>query len=674
MDELDNKVLSVFPGKVVRKDLVRRIKTGSNVPVYVLEFLLGKYCSSGDKEVIESGLQEVRDTLGKRFVRADESEKVKSLIKQRGTFRIIDKVKVRLLESQDKYWAELVNLGQRYAHISEDYIRKYDRLLAGGIWAILDMEYASDESYGGVLRPFHIKDVRPIQLASFDLREFKVLRGEFSRDEWLDLLLRSIGLEPSYFSRRVKMLLLLRLVPLVEKNYNLVELGPRGTGKSYVYREISPFSILISGGKTTVANLFYNLATNRIGLVGLWDAVAFDEVAGIHFDDKTAIQILKDYMESGSFSRGREEIPADASIVYVGNINKQVDILLKTSDLFQPFSEAMYDMALIDRLHYYLPGWEIPKVRTEFMTNRFGFVVDYLAEALKQLRNYNYTDALDKHFSLGSHLNSRDAKAVRKTVSALIKLLHPDGKYEKTELQDYLQLGLEGRRRVKEQLKKMGGFEYYKTSFSYIDKESMEEGFVGVAEEGGRNLILPDPLSPGTVYTASFADDKVLLYRIEVTKMPGRGDLVMTGTSEKSVKDSVKTAFDFMLSRKSELGIERDLESYDYHVQLVHLMQHVGGYETGVAFFVAFYSALRGQNALPKLVVLGGMTVQGNILPIPSLIEPLRLIMDNGARKVLIPLENKSDFFQIPGDIIEKVDPIFYSDPLTAALKALGVT
>jgi ATP-dependent Lon protease len=672
MPELDRKANEIFAGKVVRKDLVRQVKVGANVPTYVLEYLLGKYCATDDPVAVEAGLRLVHNTLVDHIIRPDEAMKAQSRVKERGQQRYIDKVLVRL--DGTKYWAEVVNFGNRFVHIPDTFVRRYERLLEGGVWTQMDIEFRPDEEVGGKTRPFFITDLKPIQVAAFDLDAYCAARAELTTDEWLDLLIRSIGFEPSAFKRRVKLLMLMRLVPMIQRNYNLIELGPRGTGKSYVYRDLSPYAILISGGKTTVANLFYNMNTRRVGLVGMWDAVAFDEVAGISFSDKTAIQILKDYMESGSFSRGREELVAEASMVFNGNINQPVEMLVRAGTLFQPLPEDMQDMALIDRLHFYLPGWEMPKMRNEFFTDHYGFVIDYLAEALRELRRQNRTDAFDRHFSLGSDLNTRDARAVRRTVSGLVKLLHPGGDPGREELEEYLELALEGRRRVKEQLKKMGAFEYYQTSFSYVDTEAMQEHFVGVPEEGGRQLISQDPMPPGSVYTAALTDsDKVALHRIEVSRMSGSGKLRVTGSPDRAMKDSIITAFDHIKANKTHLGIERDVDSYDFHVQIVDLMHSKEGSQGGVAFFVALYSLLRERQVQAGLVVLGEMTIQGNILPVRSLVEPLQVIMDNGAKRVLVPIGNQRQFMQVPPDILERVDPVFYSEPLAAALKALGM-
>jgi ATP-dependent Lon protease len=648
---------------------VRKVKVGANVPAYVLEYLLGKYCATDDPQAIEAGLRLVNTTISDNCVRPDEANKAQFRLKDRGKASFIDKVRVRALE--DKDWAELANFGHRFLNVSQDLIRKYPRLLEGGVWAQVDLEYIPNE---GDERPFYISDLRPIQLASFSLDEYREGRKEFTTDEWLDFLIRSIGLEPAHFSRRLRLLFLTRLIPMAERNFNLVELGPRGTGKSFVYREVSPYSILVSGGKTTVANLFFNMSSGKMGLVGLWDVVAFDEVAGIQFGDKSAVQILKDYMEAGSFSRGREELVADASMVFVGNINVAIDVLVKTNHLFQPLPEAMQDMALIDRFHFYLPGWEAPKMAFDHFTSHYGFVVDYLAEALRELRKQNFTEAIDSYYSLGGHLNARDAKAVRKTVAGLLKLLHPDKGFTQEELKEYLELAMEGRRRVKEQLKKMGSFEYHQVSFSYIDNETREEHFVGVPEEGGRDLISMDPLPPGCAYGAVVTpDDKIALHRVEITKIPGTGKLKYAGSPDKGTRDSIATTYDYIRGRKHDLGLDRELDECDFHVQVVDLTSAREGGAAGMAFFVALYSLLKGKPALASLVVLGQVTIQGHVLPVRSLSEALQAVMDNGAKRVLLPTENKRHFLDVSGDVVEKVDPIFYSDPLTAALKALGM-
>jgi len=667
------RVREVFAGKVVRKDLVRNVKVGANVPVYVLEYLLGKYCATDDAAAIEAGLRVVNGVLTENFVRPDEANKAQFRLKDEGHATFIDKARVRALE--DKDWAELANFGNRFLHIPDHLIRQYPRLLEGGVWAQIDLEYRPTDEDEGKARPFYVTSLRPIQLANFDFEEYVAGRRQVSSSEWLDLMVRSIGLEPSAFSERLKLLLLTRLIPMVERNYNFVELGPRGTGKSFVYREVSPYSILVSGGRTTVANLFYNMATLKMGLVGLWDVVAFDEVAGLEFTDKTTVQIMKDYMESGSFSRGKEELVADASMAFLGNMNAPVEVVLRSSHLFQPLPEAMRDMALIDRFHFYLPGWEVPKMASEHFTSDYGFVVDYIAEAFRELRKRNFTDEIDRHFSLGNHLNARDSKAVRKTVSGLVKLMHPDREVTRAELETYLELALEGRRRVKEQLKRMGAFEYYQTSFSYIHNETREEHFVGVPEQGGQNLISPDPLPPGSVYGASVtSENRAALVRVEVSKLPGNGRLRVSGSPPRALRESVITAFDFIRGRGKEMGLSNELERFDFHVQVIGLTAGENDGDVSVPFFVALYSLLKGKPPLPALIVIGNLSIQGTLAPVRFLTELLQNAMDNGARRVVLPTEAKRQFLDVPGDVVETVDPIFYSDALIAAVKAVGIT
>jgi len=670
----DQKATNVFAGKVVRKDLVRKIKVGANVPVFVLEYLLGKYCATDDPAAIEAGVRVVNSTLAENFVRPDEANKAQSFVREHGSHTLIDKVKVRYLSDDDKYWAELVNFGHKYVHVPERYIREYDRLLMGGIWAQVNIRHDFDEDAKGKRSPFWIEEMKPIQLATFDLDEYCQGRSEFGADEWIDLLVRSIGLEPSYFDRRLKLLLLTRLIPLCEQNYNLIELGPRGTGKSYDFQELSPYAILMTG-PTTVANLFYNIGTSRMGLVGLWDAVAFDEVADLQKMPKEVVTTLKRYCESGTFARGRDALSGNASVVMFGNTNQPVEIMVRSSHLFAPLPDVIReDMAFLDRFHFYVPGWEIPKMRMEFFTDGYGFVVDYLAEALRDLRRHNFTEVIDRYFSLGSHLNARDAKAARKTASGLVQLLYPQGEVSKDEMAEIADLALEGRRRVKEQLKKLGSFEYHQTSFSYIDNETREERFVGVPEEGGRDAISPDPLAPGSVYTASIDDQgKVGLYRLEVGCSPGTGKLKLAGGIDSTMAESLRRAFAYVQSTKTTMGMSQAFDTTDFHVEAIDLLTNRVPAQVGIALVAAIYSALRKQPVLPALLILGDLSIQGNIKASPSLAEPLQVGMDNGARRVLIPVENKRHFLDVPGDIVERVDPIFYGDHLTAAMKALGM-
>lgn len=668
-DELDDKANRIFAGKVVRKDLVRKVKVGANVPVFVLEYLLGKYCASSDEMAIQMGLSVVNDTLSDNYIRPDEATKAQSRVKEEGRHTFIDKVKVRLTES--RYWADVTNFGHRFVHIPDHYVREFDRLVTGGIWAQIDMVWDETDEKA----PFRIAKLDPIQLATFDLKEYRAGRREFSTDEWIDFILRSMGYESSVMERRLKMLFLTRLIPLCERNFNLVELGPRGTGKSYAVQELSPYSALMTG-PTTVANLFGHMSGKQKGMVMIWDVVGFDEVADLQKMPKEVITTMKTYCESGQFQRGQEAMAGYASIAMFGNTQQPIDVMVQTGHLFAPMPDVIRDdMAFIDRLHFYLPGWEMPKMRNEHFTNHYGFVVDYLAEALRDLRKHNYTETIDHHFALGAHLNARDRKAVRRTASGLVKILHPHGEPTKEELEEILVVAVEGRRRVKEQLKKMGSFEYHQTSFSYLDSATGEEKFVGVPEQGGQDLISADPLAPGTVYAASVTGDGTVgLYRLEVSLSAGTGKLKLAGGVSGEMKESINRAFSCLKSQKNAFGVGREVDTADFHVEAIDLLGNKVGGELGVAFFVAAFSALRKAPPQAGLLVLGDLSIQGNIKAVRSLVEPLQVAMDNGAKRALIPIENKRSFFDVSGDVLENVDPIFYGDLRQAAFKALGMT
>lgn len=668
-DELDDKVNRIFSGRVVRKDLVRAVKVGANVPAFVLEFLLGKYCASSDEAAIRMGLQVVNDTLTDNYIRPDESMKAQAKVKEETKHTFIDKVKVRLKDSQ--YWAEVTNFGHGNVHIPDQYVRKFERLLTGGIWAQIDMVFQYDEETKGK-NPFWIDKLTPIQLASFDMEEYRALRKEFSTDEWLDLIVRSMGYETSQLERRTKLFYCLRLIQLCERNYNYVDLGPPGTGKSYAVQELSPYAALLTG-PTTVANMFGHMSGRRKGMVEIWDAVGFDEVADLEKMPKEVITTLKTYCESGKFQRGPEESAGYASIGMFGNTRQPVDVMVQSSHLFDPMPGVIRDdVAFLDRIHYYLPGWEMPVMRNELFTDRYGLVIDYLAEALRELRKANYSEALDHHFSLGAHLNARDRKAVRKTVSGMMKILHPHGEVAKEDLQEIVAFAIEGRRRVKEQLKKMGSFDYYQTAFSYSDNETGEETFVGVQEQGGRDLISTDPLPPGTVYASTISSDGTVgLFRIEVSMANGTGKLKLAGGVSGAMKESFNRAFNYLKANKTPLGVARDLDTSDFHAEAIDLLGNKVDGELGVAFAVACYSILRKASPLAGLLVLGDMSIQGNIKTVRSLAEPLQVAMDNGARKSLVPIENKRQFFEVSAEVLENVDPIFYGDVRTAVMKSL---
>lgn len=662
-----------FAGRVVRKDLTKLVKEGANVPVYVLEYLLGNYCASNDPVIIEEGMRTVKRVLAENYVRPDEAEKVKAVIRDRGGLKIIDKVTVALNDKRDVYEAVLSNLGLKGVEVPTSFVKKYDKLLSGGIWSIIRMQYFFEEGQKG--SPFVVDDLKPIQMPNMDMEELFEARRGFTEEQWIDALLRSCGYEPAQFEERVKWHLLCRLVPLVENNFNVCELGPRGTGKSHIYKEISPYSILISGGQTTVANLFYNMARKEVGLVGLWDVVAFDEVAGIHFKDKDGVQIMKDFMASGSFARGRDQIQADAAMVFVGNINQPVETLVKTSHLLAPFPDAMIDSAFFDRFHAYIPGWEIPKMRPEFFTNEYGLIVDYLAEVCREMRKRNFGDAINKYFKLGRDLNQRDSIAVKHTVSGFLKLLYPGEDYTKEAVERCLEYALEGRRRVKEQLKKIGGMEFYDVHFSYTDSSTLEERFVNVPEQGGGSLIPDGALSPGVLHTVAAGNSGRLgLYRLETQITEGAGKLNLSGFgSNSSSKEAVKVGFDYFKANASAVSASANASAHNYHLHLVEL--HNSGPSTvmTLASFVAFCSAVLGRSVQSRLVVLGTMSLGGSVVPVENLAASLQVAFDAGATRVLLPMASVGDIATVPGELFAKFQTSFYSDGRDAAFKALGV-
>ena len=671
-DALDQKAIRAFAGKVVRKDLLHQIKGGENVPSYVLEYLLGKYCASDDEDEIRIGIDAVKETLRNNYFRHDESNKAQSMVEQKGKHRFIDRVEVRFLAGETKYWAAMDNFNFSKIHISDEYYRKYDRLLEGGIWAIVDVEFRplEDSSKGS---PFYIADLKPIQLARFDLDEYIEGRRALSRDEWIDLLLRSVGLEPARMERRLKLLLLTRFIPFVEKNYNFIELGPRGTGKSYAFSEMSPYCILISGGKASTANLFYNNARREVGLVGHWDVVAFDEVGGLKVSDPDAIQIMKDYMANGRFSRGLAQVHADASLVFVGNLNQPVETLVRNTatDLFQPLPKE-FDLAVLDRLHYYLPGWEVPKNSKDILTTKYGFVTDYLAEAFRTLRKQNRFDEAERHFRFGSHVEGRDATAVKRSVSGLLKILHPGGEATQEEVAEYIELAMEGRRRVKEQLKKRGSFEFYKTSFSYMAVDNGGERTVGVPEQGGGGVISQDPLPAGTVYTAAVDDEaRVGLFRLEVTVTAGTGKVRTPTGLEKDLKESLNRAFSYLQGVRDRLGLTAVLAQKDLYAEAIDLSGSRIECPCGVAFFAAMISAIQNRRVQAGTVILGDLTIQGNVRGPASITEPLQLALDNGAQRVLLPVSNKGQIAGLPENVVEKLDLVFYADVDRAVMKTL---
>ena len=516
----------------------------------------------------------------------------------------------------------------------------------------------------------------PIQMPHIDIEEVREGRKAFTQEEWMDVMLRSCGYEPEQLNNREKWLLLARMLPLVENNFNLCELGPRSTGKSHIYKEISPNSILVSGGQTTVANLFYNMGRKTVGLVGLWDCVAFDEVAGIKFKDKDGIQIMKDYMASGSFARGKEEKAASASMVFVGNINQSVDVLLKTSSLFDPFPPEMgTDTAFLVRLHCYIPGWEILKFRPEHFTNDYGFITDYLAEFIRELRKEQYGDALDKYFRLGKNLNQRDTIAVRKIVGGYVKLLYPDGEFTKEQIEEILVFALEMRRRVKEQLKKLGGMEFYDVNFSYIDLDTFEEKFVSVPEQCGGKLIPDGICNPGQVYTVSQGKSGMIgVFRLESQMLPGNGKFERTGLgSDRDCKESTNTAFNFLKANGNRISGSISTTMRDYIINYQDLQGIGMTGKLALPTLIALCSIALGRPTVSTLAVLGEISISGTILKVDELANSLQVCLDSGAKKVLLPITSAADLGTVPPELVGSFNLIFYSSAEDAVFKALGV-
>ncbi len=674
-EEIKEKLRRNFNGKIVRKDLTKKIKEGANVPVYVLEFLLGQYCSSDDEEIIEKGVNNVKRILADNFVRPDEAQKILSVLRKNGTHTVIDMITVRLDIKKNCFLAEFSNLGLTGVPIEDEYPEKFDRLLCGGIWCIVQLNYEYNEEDKKNGCPVQIQRLTPIQMPHIDINELKKGRKEFTKEEWIDVMLRSIGMEPDELSYREKWLLLTRMIPLVENNFNLCELGPRSTGKSHLYKEISPNSILVSGGQTTVANLFYNMGRKTVGLVGLWDCVAFDEVAGIRFKDNDGIQIMKDYMASGSFSRGKEEKAASASMVFVGNINQSVDVLLKTSSLFDPFPPEMgTDTAFLDRIHCYLPGWEIPKFRPEHFTNDYGFISDYLAEFIRELRKEQYGDNMDHYFRLGKNLNQRDTIAVRKMVDGYLKLIYPDGEFTKENIEEALQFSLEMRRRVKEQLKKLGGMEFYDVNFSYIDTETLEEHYVSVPEQGGSKLIPEGLCKPGQVYTVSQGKSGMIgVFRLESQMLPGNGKLECTGLgSDRSCKEATNTAFNFLKANSNRISGSISTTTKDYIINYQDLQGIGMTSKLAMPTLVALCSIALGRPIQSSMVVLGEMSISGTLIKVDELANTLQVCLDGGAKKVLMPATCMAELATVSTDLSTAFDFILYKSAEEAVIKALG--
>lgn len=677
LDDLDQKLLDHFRGFVVKKELVRSVKVGANVPVFVLEYLIANSCSTNDEEKIRQGMENVKRILSEHYVNPEESNLIHSKVRESGSFKIIDKITVRLDSNKDRYWATIHNSNIKNANIRDALVLEHEKLMLGGVWAVIDVEYDPNIKIGNTIYPFIVRDIKPIQLSTFDNTRIIQKRKEFSKKEWIDVLLRSCGFEPSSegMTERMKMLLLARLIPLVEANFNFMEIGPRSTGKSFVYKELTPYAVLISGGQGTVAKIFVHGGTNRVGSVGQWDAICFDEATDKIFKERDAIPLMKDYMESGSFSRAGAggEITGNASIIYNGNINQPVETVLQTSNLFSPLSdEVSTDTAFLDRLHFYLPGWEIIKFSTHNFTNNFGFSTDYFAETLKAQRKSNYTDAFEKYFTLGSHLRQRDTKPVKKTVSGFIKLIHPDGNYTKSDLQEYLEMALEMRRRVKEQLKRIGGMEFWDTNFSYIDKENQEERFVGLPEERGAHLIENTPLQPGVCYTCTSDGEHFSILRLETVISQGSGKLNITGTNNSVVKENIKNTYQYIrANEKKILNEQYSLGNFDVNVQITNLLGAGIGTGIGSAIYVCILSSIYKRNLKPGLAILGNISIGGAVERASNFSDRLTMLSENGAKTVVVPLDNLQELTTIPPTVLGNTDVPFYSNNMMLMQKAV---
>lgn len=667
MYELDHKLLDLFQGYVVRKDIVRSLKGQSNVPVFVLEYLLANSCSTDDPIKIKEGVANVQRILRDHYVNPDEADLLQAKIREKGHHKIIDKIAVRLDPTKDKYWAQISNLNVREANIEDSIVRAHEKLMTGGIWAIIDVEYDPSQMIGSKIYPFVVSKIRPIQLSNFDDARVRKCRQDFSNDEWLDVLMRSGGYEPHAdgMTERIKMLLLSRFIPLVESNFNMAELGPRSSGKSFVFKELSPYSMLVSGGQGTAASLFVNNSSGAIGAVGKWDAVCFDESTDELFKDKEVVPLMKDYMESGSFSRAGKsgEKAANASIILNGNINQPVETVLQTSHLFSPFSDKISeDTAFLDRLGFFLPGWEIIKFAPYHFTDRFGFSTDFFGELMHNLRKDSYVNAMDEYFTFGSQLRQRDTKPIRKTVSGLIKLMHPDGNFTKEDVRRYLEFAIEMRRRVKEQLKRIGGMEFWDTNFSYVDKETQEEVYVAIPEERGSNLIEDSPLAPGVCYTATSDGDKVSLVKIEVVTVSGNGKLDIRGTNSTEVKEDIKNTYNYIrANERSLMSSNKTLSNLDITIQVTAMVGSIVHRGIGAAVFTAIISAIFGRTLKAALGVIGNISIGGAIERAINFSDRVSLLSENGAKTVIVPMDNLPEIASIPQTILGKTDVPFYT-------------
>lgn len=706
MTEFDAKVLDNFPGKAVRKDLTTLMKKGANVPTYVLEYLLGMYCATDDEDAIEIGLKKIKHILSENYVRPDQSEYVKSKIKENGQYTVIDKITVVFDDREDKYVARFTNLRMDPFEVPSDLVIHNEKLLIGGIWCIIKIEYVglekededNDEAieediFGNRKKkkkikkkkskydsPFEIASLKPIQMPNLDLDEIKEARANFTKEEWMTLLLRSAGYEPDELTEKEKLHYLLRFVPFIQKNYNLVELGPRGTGKSHAYSELSPYSILMSSGTTTVSNMFYNMTSRRVGLVGNWDCIAFDEVAGITHATGDMVQTMKNYMANGSFARGADSINSDASIAFEGNTFRSVSDMMRTTNLFEPFPEAFNnDSAFFDRIHAYLPGWETPKLRSSLFTKHYGLISDCFSEFCHEMRKYDFTNSFSEYFALNNQFNTRDTIAVGRTFSGLAKLIYPNEDMTKEETREILEYAIECRRRVKEQLRKMTPGEFSDVNLGYIDLDTGEEFIVSLPEISGGTLIFEGLEKPGYVYGIGKSTSDILgIYRLENKLVNGNGSLSFKNVeglagAPKSVRDSINAAFNYFGDNSKKI-ISCSYEDFDYSLYFNDLQSRGVSDEVSVAEVVGLFSGLANRPVLPALVICGRVVMSGSMMPITTQLDEIFVAAANaGAKRILLPAESKDEYDKLKSAVKDEISVIFYNTPLDAARKALGV-
>jgi ATP-dependent Lon protease len=678
MDTLDRKSAEVFEGYLVRKDLVRTFARQFPVPTYVVEFMLGRYCASTDPVEIEEGLEIVQRQLSDRTVRAGEEELFKARAYKTGSAKLIDIVSVRFVEKEGGYLASLPSLNLNRVRIPDKIVDDNERLLTGGFYAEVTLEYdniiAEEKGHA-----FGIAELRPIQMSNRNVLDVMAeARTQFSSEEWRDFLVRSIGLESNELSQRAKDAILLRMVPFVERNYNMVELGPRGTGKSHLFQQISPYAHLISGGKATIAKMFVNNASGQRGLVCQYDVVCFDEVSGISFDTKEGINIMKGYMESGEFSRGKESIRADGSMVFVGNFDVDVEHQQRVGHLFGPLpAEMRDDTAWMDRIHCYLPGWDVPKMNKALTTDHFGLVSDFFSECMSRLRFQSRVSAMQNRIHLGGALSGRDTNAVNKTVSGLLKLMYPgqDIVVSDEDLEWATRLGLEVRRRVKEQQKRVGAAEFRNTHFSYFMGDDGVEKFVATPELRADNEIGDDPLEPGQIWTVSEGgadiDDNAGLYRIEVNEGPGSGVRILNNPAPAAFKESLRYAEQNLYSRATQLIGDRDPRAHEFSVQLRAYDAAKRGSKLGMAALIAMCSSLLKKSVKGGVIVVGEINLGGSIEPISSAVNIAELAVEKGASVLLMPVAARRQLYDLSDDMATKIDIQFYQDARDALLKAI---